>query len=827
MSIERLLLNRNRPAEGFTPAPTSEQVAVPRSVRGGAPSIMDLGHRQCGQTMRRHMELRTHTETCEVRADGRIAPGETASLIQKVGGSASMTLVTPPGLPSEQIGKSGKPRRQSWMTELWVFHESEATITWPSEVKWGGDGKPANPRPAGTADVFGVRYITATGQWWVLPLAVGVAAEMPVDDGTTTPPPPGPGDDGYDDGSTPPGDDGAPNDGSNPPENTYTDPETGETLTPEQPIEVEGNLVALHDGGVSLSADGGSTWRSMSGPMSAKQMSPVLGSGYIVSTVAGEAWFSSALENWTKLVIENEVAEEIPLTNGDFETGDLTGWQIDIDNADPVISASTSPQQAPGSTHYLARDPAAPNGGTYSVKQEVMLTADPRTLRLSANVYAAASAEAEIKLVVESENHRFTRTTGIGPKASNTQNQKSSPLNQIVIEGLESHHGSIGNLSTLEPYFQYYGPEGWWTETLEIKIGDWHGKISTRPASTPNSEAAAKEAMEIFDWDDVKIRKELRFEMTNPAWPGENIVLVFPAGWRLPLGRRQDSVAYLLLDVTSGSLTGEYPARLYTEREKTEVLAVSDSARSGWQNISCELDSTPEGPVDIRLTGRGSPADAYFDHVRLEMVETKSSTVGVVAPDHVNRRHLIATADSLHTRSSEGLRRVGPAPVVASVMAARGDVVLLSDGTSSAFISADGGKTFSTVATPAPVVQLIAHPRRLAVLDTGALYDLDAGATLYTLSPGATAAWAERYGRIIMTTAAGGIWHSSDFVAWSSFKSQPAGGPATRRTTPTESGRLVGYSAGVKDLFFTDSPADGWKLSHSLLAPIISISEVR
>jgi hypothetical protein len=836
MSIEDLFLNRRRPEPGHSATPLGEQVLFDRKTYGGAPAIEDLGHREHGQTMHRHMELRTHSETCEVRTDGRVAPGETAAVVQKVTGDTAINLITPPSVPAAQKSVSGSVRRQMWATELWVYNSASASITWPASVRWCLGGQPANPRPAGTADVFGVRYITATGEWWVIPLAEAVPADEPTDPGLDTPQEPGPNDGGEGNGEQEPGDDGAPDPGLNPPEHTYTDPETGQELAPEQPPALSGNLVALHSGAVSLSQDCGSTWRVLSAgvPQGAKQFSTLAVGGTALVTDAGSAWFSDNLQTWARILIGAEVAEALPLVNPDFESGDFAGWDV-RDNAAPVVSASTAPSQRPGSSHYLARDPAAADGGTYTLAQDVEATPGDAKVRLSTDVYAEAGAEVELQLTAPGstqgfvgfafEGHASIGAGGVYTVPSSFRKANGSILSSTwrVMEIPDENSAYIQRVAG--------GGLRFYSTTRATNNGKPNGEFVLE-VSFPEPVSGEFEIQDL----DIQggIRDRIRFvgiDGSIDATPSAGTFTITPphyyaegAGCALRVSLTDCRIFQIGFVGYAGGQTINFVPQA---SQRAAASALSDQASGDWHRISCEIAGGAVGAYEVRVTGRGSPANAYIDNIRLDLVSTRNEAAGAIARDLAGKRHVIATADSLHARSGAGLEYLAPAPIPAARLAAHGDILILSSG-DDIRASRDGGKTFEAITAPAPVSHVIAHPEPVAVCEDGSILRLTEGGpeAATKLSAGVSLLWSSRYSKWIATTAAGGVQHSTDLISWSSFKSQPIGGTAARRSFAAESGRLIGYGLSSKDIFFSDAPADGWKLSRSLTLGVLDISEM-
>ena len=360
-------------------------------VEGQSLAVSERGHEDHGQTIHRSLELSTRSLTSLYRTDGDIDPGAFSAFILRADGQLDISLGKPPAVPADQVpppnldGTERKPRTRFWRVSMLVFSASDSTVSWPGDVKWSGDGQPANPRPAGTADRFELEYVERTGEWWITTTHTAVASEDPQEEDPNA--------------TEPPSDENAPEDGApppedNPPDHTYTDPETGEVLEPVQPLAMAGNLVALHAAYLSVSDDCGRTWRVVRGiPQYAADihLNRQLGA---IARANTKAYVSTDLVNWTPLKLRAERDVKITPVNGDFEAGDLTNWNVVSDMAPVVLDTVQPPQR--GGSFYLCRDANLENPTPFTVSRRLSVPAGE--IFVSADALAEIGGEAKLTI---------------------------------------------------------------------------------------------------------------------------------------------------------------------------------------------------------------------------------------------------------------------------------------------------------------------------------------------------------------------------------------------------------------------------------------------
>lgn len=848
MSIERVLLGDERMPDGYSAAPTSEAVAVKRRSRGRVADIVDLGHREHGQTIHKHFELRTHSETCELRDDGRIAPGETAAVVMSASAALSLSLVVPPAVPDIQLPIAGSARRRTWATEVMIYHGQESTVTWPAGVRFarvGYDmatlteipGPPPNPRPSGTADLFGVRYLEATGEWWVFPLAVGVASAAP-GDAPSNPPPPPPGEDPAN--PEEPGEDGAPPPDQNPPEGDYTDPDTGAPIVPEQPPAKEGLLVALHNDAISFSSDLGSTWRALSGsPIAPDEMATSISQGILVR--AGEdIYHAPNLGAWSRVNFDDEIFSERPIPNGNFEFGalatygdggEVTGW-VRLSGTPPLISDATVPAQREGSAYYLARDPLTSGPGDFEIAQFVPVSAFSGTPTLRADAFCRPGAEVTVGMrtvvasgfatfnfvgtgstattdVVFNVGHSFTVPNQYTRAAASTDMRWAltevasglSPNVRAIADGVLSFDS---NQNSGRFAFEVSFLDGIaTTDSFQVQIG-----AGTRLTVSGIQGAASAELVS-----------------GNGTWSGSQFTATVQSAIRIRLENCSKFLFAIGGPEGGGNVT-------FTSSDAS-ALDISATLTGGeaWTTFEA-TGQLPAGltEVEVYIRATGNPvADVFVDNVRLGDVTIARELVRAAAYNRAADRHVIATDQALYAYAGGAYTQIGTVPADAALLSTSGETAIMSDTAAGIWLSTDSGATWTQLTPPSTPVQVIASPRPVVVCDGGQVLDLSSGAVVQvsSIAPGGRLAWSSRFGTWLSTSPSGAVSRSDDLATWAALASQPAGGAGARRTVPTQEGRLIGYADGVKDLFHSDSPADGWKQSYSLLLPIIDIQELR
>ncbi|TCO69008.1 hypothetical protein [Rhodovulum euryhalinum] len=821
-----------KPQDGHRESPTEDQATSDLEIRGGVPAPRDRGHHDYGQTIQHNAERRSDLRTLRYQVnDGAIRPSDYSRYMIRTTGDLTVSLGRTIEVPADQRHPELGARVREADVEVIIYHASDANISWPSNVVWGRvgytltpdnpatadtdetalaevAGPPPNPRAAGTADRFTLRYNERTAEWWAIATHTGVASADPDDAADdATDPEPDPEDPG-EDGTAEPGDT----------EHIYFDPETGEPMATVQPGGWSGDLLAVHPGAVSVSDDCGATWTKYNDApgsplsVSAQRSSTVIASG-------GKAYRSVNYQDWTPLQLESEFTAEVPLVNGDFETGGLDGWTL-VAGDEPRVLDTSQPPQRPGSSHYLSRDWVVFTDGEFELEQNVVIPSNG-VVQLSADLFAEPGAIATVELLGRSTlpvihgSPQFSGGVAAGFATAPTG------------ETLDLHHtgGSLAGVAG-----GVNGGDG--TRTFEVRYAET-SEIYNRPIALYFGDIDDHEMVEV-DTADI-----LGYDFGDSQYLSANIV-----GSKTRFTSSRDNEGPLAIIFRNGNISfyldlilsvvglGGTPPQFEGLSAESTIISASNAGSGDWLNV---VKSAPaeSGEAVIRIRGEGSPANVYFDNIRLSLVSQRDETATAVARDLDGRRHIIATNTSLHMQDSGLPEYLAPVPFPSAFLAAaHGDTILLSDGVKVA-ISDDDGQTWATHVPAAGVSQLFAAPRPLAVLSSGAVVSVetDALTVLSTRAAGAWVAWDARRQRWVAVEPGGAVSQSPDLEIWSDpgvFPSQPSDTVAgERRILATDIGRYIGWLDEVRDLFHADRPIDQWSLSPSLTAPILHLVEIK
>jgi hypothetical protein len=823
-------------------------------IEGQELQVSDRGHEDHGQTIHRHFEQSTRPLTSVYREDGGISADAYSAYVLRADGSLNVSLGKPPSVPSNQVplvdiaGNPGKPRTRFWRMTALIFSKSDSTIDWPADVKWTGDGQPPNPRPAGTADLFEMAYIERTGEWWVHATHVGIVSEDPQeqDPDATTPPE----EDKEEDG------DPAPED--NPPDNTYTDPDTGETLVPERPLGKPGNLVALHSGILSVSEDCGANWRVVRGlPENTFQIAVVKGLG-AVARAAGRAHASKDLKTWTPLVLQSEQDSIVSLPNGDFESGDLTEWTVD-DGAPAVLSTAQPPQR--GGQHYLTRDNNTPSDQPFSVTRRLEVPAGEITLTADMLAMSGAFATATLSEIIPaaaidgSFQHFDFRDTRL-PNSSEIQNTGDE---FIVPDQYRHSTGEMVNVRWRIVKDTNYFADG-------IKARDDGRGFNARSKSNSDREYILRVS---FEKNGLPFQVSGAFDITSivsrdgaaddEIWVGNatiepiNDVLQVATTQseytnfeQVPVYRgtspsgtvrvRFDSVDHFHLALSGEQAGGAaimLPVGAVSEGTAIGQTASIEATNDGiWSEYSAAIVLDQRSEIEIRLSGMG---DAYFDNIVLGQKGIRGEFVSVVSRSLGS--FLIGTQQSIYARGADGENeRLGPAPFPSTMYLESGDAgMVASDGILLA-TSEDGGVTWihferpeSLITPDAVPVQLFSNGALYALYTDGSILAIFEGSLVShgNIAPGSRLTYSRRIQKWLTASTTGDVRISADLIDWEPVQDMPQGGLAPRRILATDIGRIVGWGDDSKDLFYAEDPTAKWTVGYSLTAPIRSIQEVR
>lgn len=831
MTVERLLKPETPPAGHRVQEPRPIN-STPRTIAGGKPLKKDLGHRNWNQTIHHLFERRNDIRSSvyrEIAAGGSVEldPARLGSYTLRLESNASIALKKPPRVPPEQ----GSERTRWWSIRVRAYYASEATITWPSNVFGardialtpGAEGEysleeisslPGQPGAAGTSDVFDLMYDERTGEWFVAWHVRGAVTSDPsAKEPDAVDPDPAPGE------PTPPGTDpGEPTDPDGPTDGDYTDPDTGEPVVPEQPTGKSGNLVALHDGAVSFSADCGQWWRLIGGaPDGSAEIASLANVGTVIRTAAGDAFFSRNLQNWGEIDLRFSQSVDLPLVNGGFETGDLTGW-THVSGTVPLVLDTAQPPQQQGQ-YYLAGNP---EDFTFEVSQEIELPAgqfDEVVVRAKVYTEMLAAAEIEVRSGWDGESYTLPDVR-LRPEAPFNKNILSDSLALLTVAGSGVQY--LADLMAIDGFTSARDDR----EHLFFRFSDrtgtgaWYGGVSNSYTvdNTP----------ELIAFPSGAAINDLEITLTNSARPGLEVVMSVPRGWKVPIGYLNSANSFRELSTKhKESITHlTIPPENYTPAGNVESVSIPGTDQ--WHEV--ELRAQAGDPSSIAsVVLRGTDSDVVFDDVRVSVESSGATAATALCRDLATRRHLVATETAILTVGGTSSEKIADAPIPAEHIAAHGDKIVIAAPAGQIAISTDGGVSWATHATSKPFRQVFAHPMTCGMLDDGTVVSiLSSGVHEYSSHPaGSWMTWSARAQKWLLTYPYGSVFSSDDLATWTNLPDMPANAEAGfRRLIAADIGRRIGWADGGRDMFIQDA-GQGWVLAPSLAAPILDMEEIK
>ncbi|MFC3088533.1 hypothetical protein [Tabrizicola soli] len=875
MSFERKIAGLGLPeVKAPTITPTDDQKPGVMVLSGGGVVAPERGHKNWGQTINQGFELRSLMTTAQywefTEADDpgfAVRPGEFGYfVVRSPGGPFLISLTKPDGVPTSQHTKLGKYRhRQRWCF-LEVYYPTDTTLSFSSDyafttAAWKaelweqedlalliGEDSPITyamlakgvvpqgldellaegPRLAGTSDLFLISYNERTGKATVVLLSgpagmEGMDPQEPDPDATepvpgdgTTPPTPKPWDPKGPKPNTP-----------NPEtENEYTDPTTGLPLVSTPPPAGSGLLYALHGSSVSVSEDCGATWAPVN----------ITGTGGLVDIVAtkagifvlddaGQVFTAPRIADPFQLVQLAETTTskvEVAVVNGDFETGDLTGW-TSLGAQPPRPLRTTQPPQRPGSKHYITRDWQTVTG-PFKIRQAVEIPDGSTDLQVSVQCYRGDGDQIGTLRVVSQDDVALptgTRTFVGNTCANFARSPEGEQLNLVVVSG------------TVSVFNGENGSSG--TRVFELRRQD--GSIYDRPV--------------FLSIGDLDSHEELRFQESKVlAWfIGGSIATSTAGGLRYFTTTADNQNGGIILRdgafaihfvtlASSISLNGS-PLPEWVNKTTVEVAATKTGQ---WEELSLPFPDATGALLIVELEGGGDRVDVYFDDVRITSGQNTPAlqvlAIASVEGDQGGAELYLDGGILRHVADAAELGSTIPVPAPnitmadhdpeSSRVASNGtDAWVWVDGAWSAPIS---GPFSSIVADPIPVLVR----SNGEVLDAG--YWASPGDLLFSLASGFTEAgggeWHgsgdRRRSGILFTEASSGVLRSVATSGELPESTQPVSAIAVqRRSLPTDSGRILGWSVGSTDLFWTSELTVPWNVAGALGAPIIKIVELR
>ncbi len=295
------------------------------------------------------------------------------------------------------------------------------------------------------------------------------------------------------------------------PDNDYTDPDTGE---PVAPTPGAGNLLALHDGGLSYSENGGHTWHAAANTPALPLDISALTDGVLIRATDGRAYhapYSLAYSNvpgaYVALDLDRTEESDLVLINGDFEEGDLTEWTPSAGTKPPVVLDTVQPAQQ-GGTWNLTND-----GEEFEISQLVPIpTSDSGEVTLTAAVYTndGSRAQIEVRSGWNGTTYSFPDVR-IPPGDYVNADIDSSSMSLLSLSGDGAER--ISDLDYMEAQ-QEDGKFIEWSFHDALGNGRWYGK---------------REHDGLWN-DDLRFAQDRPVELTNPNLPGQSALLHIPGG---------------------------------------------------------------------------------------------------------------------------------------------------------------------------------------------------------------------------------------------------------------------------------------------------------
>lgn len=854
MSFERSIASqglKTDPGARPDPAPVTQGGSV--SAKGGQVNKDKRGHQRLGQSIHHQMELMTRSLTSQYQTTGEIDPGKIGAYVIRAAGDLSISLAKPPAVPSEQVHPQGQPRTRTWQVTVSIFHASSANVTWPSGVIWGrtgyhlsGDpttlnadyGPPENPRASGTSDRFLLEYDERTGEWFAhaTHLERLTADPLAQDPDATEPEPEIPndpdnwGDDGWSD---------------QPPANEYRDPDTGEIILPEPPTASAGELLAIHSEHLSYSADCGATWRVGPTPAGIQTISAMRDYGVAAACADGSLWCTTDMHNWFEYSIEQEVTTpiEVVLENGDFEFGDLTNWDV-LTGARPLVVAGTQPPMPGAGQFYLTGSDDFQVPTAYEISREITVPVSSSEVQLHVDVWCGADATAELTLEAIAAEGGFDMELGVLPEWSDNYNLRSDPMSQLTIIGDAS---KLTQIDYVRSRFRYIQSSSSFQEYVQLRFGGWSGGVSTPvPSQFPTDANIAWLYAQFItkSYSRPRAKKEFSIDLTNPSYPGEVITVVIPEGWAFPHGSSADDPTdrseWVGTDITAGT-KNPFPIGVATTSRSIVEQAFTGSTGGKWSSLSVPVPVGASETLRATLGTSGNAASVYFDNVRMTYTrhsDRQEQAKAVCRDLGANRRHVVATAYGVYslkvTTGSDNLVPLGKPTIAAEQMAAHGDTILLAAG-STLSVSTNNAASFTDHALGSTIRKVWAHPRVIAQLASGEVFEIVDGApvSLGVTPDAGELGHSSKWGGWFAVTRPGVMHFSKDLVSWSLVKQQPVDQTVyvnpqdepQRHLLATEIGRLIGWSGA--DMFYADGPTQSWGVGGALTSPIQQLIEVK
>lgn len=422
------------------------------------------------------------------------------------------------------------------------------------------------------------------------------------------------------------------------------DPEDPETpdLPVEPPIMGYGTAYALHSGSISKTDDGGAKWANFTGSPADPIGFSILGDDAYVATATG-VFYGDALSGWRELSLGNPNIQISGFANGGFEGG-LAGWET-IDGDSPRTGWLPTILPTEGND-YLRRDWVTYTDGEFTLAQTVTLTPaeiaalGSGTLQFSGDVWGAGGA-AELRI-------EAFRSRTLMPDADDVifgSYRSSSTIKQLEISCSDTPEiSTTAQISFVHDIdWPNYNPSGRIDLSMSFRVqlgGSGGAPVYTSSVISQTDVLVADAIIQGGEF-----RQDATFTLTGPA--GGTITITVPAGWRYPILIPQG------LGHGSTSTNSQYGLVAYGTG--WQVLGQASSSEILWNRVSASAGSIGGSTSQVRcvIEVTGSPADAYVDNCRLEIIrDSVAPEVQAIGGEYVSIN------SSLYKMSPTGLTHV-------------------------------------------------------------------------------------------------------------------------------------------------------------------------
>lgn len=851
-------------------APTSHKIqepkknnAVNRVISGGNVNKKDNGHRTWNQTIQHNMELRNELRSSifkTVSGSVTLEPSKLGAYSLKINGNTSINLSNPYRIPENQEST----RTRFWKISCRFFYGTNATLTWPSNVRVGANGVyPGQPGTGGTSDVFTLMYDERSGEWFVMGDAVlgSVTDDPEVANHNAVIDEDGPGDrvreDEVDTGdSVDSGTSGYPSD------DQPSSPATVTDYTYDRPVETPGgaigNIFALHADGISFSPNAGASWvyRSLQNYGTLIDIVGIETGRVWILNSDGEVYTAKTFNSsFVKIDFEDIFEEEeqyIPVINPDFESGNIDGWTVELGQAPNVLN-SLFPAQKEDSEHYLSKNWRSSDNESFSISQEIN-EADPHdNVKISVDAYASVGGIARLRVEanfsgvnssdIASNNQAGNRTFVNGRITNFATSPDGDTLDLVLISG--NGNGLItrktagvvqGSKSNGNRVFEirYANDDSPYFGLWSIGVGDYdnfENLILRNYESVLEDVIVGSDVTTNFQGNDIQFDASGRSRVVSFLFNQPTVTIYF--------GFLGNTGEFELSRNSFGNYNSYGPSILQS---------VETTLTDEWENISVNIPDYEGTGIKIYLESDvfTDTGDLLFDNVVCSAVKSSNvSSVNAMAWTQKGADMYLGDNIVTGTNLNKEFENTGFENVLSA--STNGLFKMAYNGSELRVKSVDT-QEWELKELVADVVSLSAGPINVALSQSGELYEFDKLSgekinqqTIFN-NDYLIASDYRRNGALFTGEKDGTIKFlnyevENNYATFSSedWPQQPViqlanendPNPNFRRSVCLDGGRVIGWNFNTKDIYYTDRPNNSWKLAGALYKNIIKIVEIK